>query len=181
MSYYNYVRDMTMIFAPMVRAGVPKSRMAVGFGWDTDNEITDPNDILAKCRYAIDSGYGGIMAWDITSAPTYVLDSIARYVTHTPTTFAETPLQMQQEIAAGLFVQSCGTAGVRGISYRAPFGATVDLRMYDVKGAFVRTLFHGKAGSGTVGIPFDKTSPGTYVFRLSTDSKTYTAKGFVAR
>jgi hypothetical protein len=185
MSYYNYVKDMNMIFAPMIKGGVAKSRMGVGFGWDVDNEITDPNDILAKCRYAIDSGYGGIMAWDITSAPTYVLDSIARYVTHNPATFAsEGPLQMQQPDDAGLFMHyKNGIAGLTGISYRVPGGAVGDLRMYDVKGALVRTLVLGRnaAAEGTVAIPFDKTSPGTYVFMLSANSRTYTVKGFVAR
>jgi hypothetical protein len=183
MSYYNYVKDMNMIFAPMIKAGVPKSRMGVGFGWDTDNEITDPNDIIAKCRYAIDSGYGGIMAWDITSAPTYVLDSIARYVTHNPVTLADAPLLIQHADGNGLFVCTTNnrTAGVTGIRYRAPSGEMVELGMYDVKGALVHALYRGKSNAGIVGIPFDKTSPGTYVFRLSTASTMYTAKGFVTR
>jgi hypothetical protein len=184
MSYYNYVKDMNMIFAPMIKAGVPKSRMAVGFGWDVDNEITDPNDILAKCRYAIDSGYGGIMAWDITSAPTYVLDSIARYVTHTPVTFMATPLQMQQENGTVLFVRSTGPGGAHDIYFRVPSsaaGADVDLEMYDVKGALVKTLYHGRNNSGSIGIPSGKSCSGTYVFKLSTNTTTYTTRGFFAK
>jgi hypothetical protein len=49
--------------------------------------------------------------------------------------------------------------------------------------ALVRTLVLGRnaAAEGTVAIPFDKTSPGTYVFTLSANSRTYTVKGFVVR
>lgn len=122
------------------------------------------------------------MAWDITSAPTYVLDSIARYVTHNPVTFvADGPLQLRSLDDAGIFVQNDRAAGITGIRYRAPSGGVVDVGMYDVQGALVGTLYHGRNSAGFAAIPFDKTSPGAYIFRLSADSKTYTAKGFVTR
>jgi hypothetical protein len=187
MSYYNYVKDMNMIFAPMIKAGVPKSRMSVGFGWGTDNEITDPNDILAKCRYAIDSGYGGVMAWDIvraTSVTSWILDSMARYVTHTPTTFMATPFQMQQESGTGLFVRSTGPGGAHDIYFRVPSSAAeadIDLEMYNVKGALVKTLYHGRNNSGSFGVPSDMICSGTYVFKLSTNSTIYTTRGFIAK
>jgi hypothetical protein len=179
MSYYNYVKDMTMIFAPMVKAGVPKSKMAVGFGWDTDNEITDPNDILAKCRYAIDSGYGGIMAWDITSAPTYVLDSIARYVTHNSTAAGD-PLRMATDAESGIYILGNGT-----IRFHAPAGLpgeAIDLGMYDIKGALVKTLFRGTYGAAEDrAVEIGRACPGMYVFKVSAGTKTYAAKGIIAK
>jgi hypothetical protein len=80
MSYYNRVADMDKLFKPVLDKGVAKSLQGVGFGFDTDNEITDVKDIAAKCRYAIDNGYGGIMVWDITHAPASTMDTVARYV-----------------------------------------------------------------------------------------------------
>jgi hypothetical protein len=82
MSYYNRVGDMNNIFKPVLDRGVAKTLQGVGFGFDTDNEITDINDIIAKCKYAVDNGYGGIMVWDITHAPAATMDSVAHYVTH---------------------------------------------------------------------------------------------------
>jgi hypothetical protein len=80
MSYYNRVKDMDGLFKPVLDKGVAKSLQGVGFGFDTDNEITDVADIAAKCRYAIDNGYGGIMVWDVTHAPAATMDTVARYV-----------------------------------------------------------------------------------------------------
>jgi len=101
---------------------------------------------------------------------------MARYVTHTPATFAaEGPFQMQPVNEAGLFVRN------DRISFNAAPGASVILGMYDVKGALVKTLFCGTSRSGMLDLPLDRSSSGTYVFKLKTGAKTFTAKGFVAR
>jgi hypothetical protein len=180
MSYYNYVTDMNTLFAPVLAKGVAKSLQGVGFGWDTDNEITDPNDILAKCRYAIDNGYGGIMAWDITSAPTWVLDSIARYVTHNPTSTVA-PIRMHYGSSSFLFVKNNRFTGPEEISYTVSpaGGSVVDLGMYDMKGALVKTLFHGQANAGTFSVP--RANSGEYVFKLSSGFGVVTAKAVIAR
>jgi hypothetical protein len=180
MCYYNGVNDMNGIFQPVNSRGVAKTLQGVGFGWGTDNEITDPNDILAKCRYAIDNGYGGIMAWDIVRAQTvtsWILDSLARYVTHTPVTFvAQGPLQMRQDVGAGLFVSAKGASGIAGIRFSAPRGEEVSLVMYDVKGALVKTLFTGTSGSDAMDLPLGAIGSGTYVFKLTSGGATRTAK-----
>lgn len=82
-TFYDPVTKLDKYYVDVRKLGASKTKLGIGFGWDSDKEITDPNDILAKCRYAIDSGYGGIVAWNVTMAPTYttwILDSISRYV-----------------------------------------------------------------------------------------------------
>ncbi len=181
MSYYNYVKDMNSLFAPVLKLGVPKKLQGVGFGWDTDNEVTDINDILAKCRYAIDSAYGGIMAWDITSAPTATLDSIARYVTHTATSTV-TPFQMQTQRNGNLFVKNAGQTGSYEVVYSVPSdNGFVDLGVYDLKGAVVKTLIHGPQASGMASTSFSTTVSGAYILKLSTNSGTRSTKAFMIK
>jgi hypothetical protein len=174
-------------FQPVVNKGVPKSKMGVGFGWDTDNEITDPNDILAKCRYAIDKGYGGIMAWDITSATSttpWILDSIARYVTHSVTN-ARAPFQMQIVNNANLFVKNNRFTGVNEVLYTVPpdaEGALVDLGVYDIKGALVKTVACGRRVPGEYSVVLAPGfGAGHYVVKLSEDSRVTAARALIVR
>jgi hypothetical protein len=188
MSYYNSVTDLpTSILTTSQLGTIPKSKVGVGFGWDTDNEITDPNDILAKCRYAIDNGFGGIMAWHITRATTvtsWILDSIAHYVTHNPVTYELVPAaQAQFGVNASLSVRNNRMTGLNEVFYSVPSvnGSFVDLGVYDVKGALVKTLVHGPSSLGSFSVPFATNCAGAFVIKLSTDSKVQTTKAFVVK
>jgi hypothetical protein len=183
MTYYDPVTSMLNFVGPNQIGAVPKTKVGVGFGWDTDNEITDPNDILAKCRWSIDNGYGGIMAWHITRATSitpWILDSIARYVTHNPPS-AVTPMGRQFGSNSFLFVKNNRFTGLREISYTVSpaCGSVVDLGMYDTKGALVKNLFHGRAEAGTFAVP--SANSGAYVFKLSSGSGAVTTKAIIAR
>jgi len=186
MTYYNSVTSMQSLISNQI-GSIAKIKVGVGFGWGTDNEITDPNDILAKCRWAIDNGYGGVMAWDIcraASVTSWILDSMARYVTHNPT-IVQVPNQIQYAKNANLFVKNNKTTGLNEIFYSAPsdvHGAFVDLGVYDLKGALIRTLVHGQCtASGQVSTPLQTNCAGTYVVKLTIDSRVQTAKAVVAK
>jgi hypothetical protein len=187
MTYYDPVTSMPNFVGPNQIGAVSKTKVGVGFGWDTDNEITDPNDILAKCRWAIDNGYGGIMAWHITRAQTitpWILDSIARYVTHTPVTYELVPAQQQFGDKTFLSVKSNRITGLNEVFYSVPsnvIGSFVDLGIYDVKGALVKTLVHGTSSPGAFSIPMEKNCSGMYIVKLSTDSRIQTTKAFAAK
>jgi hypothetical protein len=83
-TYSDSVKNIYSQLSSLFTRGVKKSVLGISFGWELGNYlVTDPGDILAKCRYAIDSGYGGISAWRIAQAPLitpWILDSISRYV-----------------------------------------------------------------------------------------------------
>jgi hypothetical protein len=58
----------------LVDKGVPKAKLGVGMGFDYEEgspagshaEVDcDPQACAAKCRFAIASGYGGVMIWAI--------------------------------------------------------------------------------------------------------------------
>ncbi len=69
-------RDASIVF----KLGAPKANHGIGF------DMNNLADNLAKCRLAIDSSFGGVMAWDVGKSAANAYDSIAHYVTHTPTT-----------------------------------------------------------------------------------------------
>jgi hypothetical protein len=173
MTYYDPVSRMGQLLGASVLGSIPKTRVGVGFGWDTDNEITDPADILAKCRYAIDNGFGGIMAWHISRAQTvtsWILDSIAHYVTHTPTDVLPTPAQ-RYAAAKALEARYNAMTRLGEISYTvmpsAAGAAFVDLGVYDLKGALVKTLVHGYSAPGCFVVPLATCGTGAYILRLT--------------
>jgi chitinase len=53
----------------LVVKGVPKAKLGVGIGLDYEERHAevdcDPRACAAKCRFAIDKGYGGVMIWAI--------------------------------------------------------------------------------------------------------------------
>jgi hypothetical protein len=184
MSYYNPVTDLDWIFEPVLDQGVSKALQGVGFGFDSDDEITDVHDIAAKCRYAIDKGYGGIMVWDITHAPASTSDSIAKYVSlsHTSIVHGASPgrgLASSRGMAT-LSVRSKGSDGTRVISYSSA-ADVLDLGLYDMKGSRIRTLAHGP-GAGPQSLILEGGSrpgslrPGAYVLKLSSGSDAGIAK-----
>ncbi|MDB6035791.1 MAG: chiB1 [Verrucomicrobiales bacterium] len=185
MSYYNRVKDMDGLFKPVLDKGVAKNIQGVGFGFDTDNEITDVADIAAKCRYSIDNGYGGIMVWDITHAPASTMDTVARYVSLSYTTGIST-IQNTGSNGAVLSVQRDDLTGRNEISYSVASnlnGGWVDLGLYVMQGSLVRQLAHGRGEPGLHKASFDlggapgrSVKPGAYVVRLATDANSSLAK-----
>ena len=86
------------------------------------------------------------------------------------------------ESPVSLFVNNEGVGTTRQIGYSLPSAANismVDLVVYDIKGAVVKTLVHGPADHGVFNVPF-KTA-GAYVVKLSADSRVQATKEVVVR
>jgi hypothetical protein len=177
MTYYDPVTSMPNLLSDAALKGTPHSKVGVGFGWDSDGEVKDTKDILAKCSYAIDNGFGGVMGWHITGAGADVLDGIATYVNHNATQIIPNAGERQAR-AIALMAHYDQMKRLREISYIVPLNsahnALVDLGLYDGKGALVKTLVHGSSRPGNFTIAMDNGSirPGTYVVRLSAGSTT---------
>jgi hypothetical protein len=136
----------------------------------------------AICSMVIKNGYGGIIQWCITKSTnaTANMTAIAKFVNPSTSVFAGN--QAHYDSPVSLFVKSNGMTGMNEIGYSiVNTNSMVDLCVYDIKGALVRTLVHGPASQGVFSIPFAKVSAGAYVARLSTDSKVQAAKTFIIK
>jgi len=74
--------------------------------------------------------------------------------------------------------------GLNEISFTVPAsvnGTSVELDMYDLRGALVRTIFHGTRNSGTFVAPTDNIRADTYIFRLSANSSVQTTRALIVK
>jgi hypothetical protein len=173
--------------AQFTNVGVPKTILGVGIGIGTGNGMVDGNAAAwtGKADYSINNGLGGIMEWSVTggSLQTQCFTALAPYVVHVTTpVLANKDMVIQPE--GVLVIKSNGENGPQGICYTispSSSGANVDLAVYDVKGALVKTLVHGQANSGVFRVPFAHTGAGAYVVRLATNSRTEATKSFIVR
>jgi hypothetical protein len=169
----NELNDANSVFS----LGAPKSNHGIGFDMNSQGAA----DNLAKCRLAIDNSFGGVMAWSVTGFPNDFLDSLAHYVNPNRTTTALVSSQMHSANGADLCARNIRVAGLNEIIYTVPAsvnGTSVELGMYDLRGALVKTIFHGTRNAGTFVVGMDKTSAGTYVFKLSENSSVTATKVF---
>lgn len=172
--------------AAFTSKGVPKNKLGIGYGYDTDNEVDGPNemgngpngnptDIEAKCKYTVDNGYGGIMIWEIDRAPA-VCDAIT--VKYTDKTKSVTTRMGKPRYAdfrdQGISLRVTASGGLQAIQYEMPTAGVVDLGLYDMKGNRVQNLASGARGPGKYNISLDKNqagfsiNPGAYVVKLET-------------
>jgi hypothetical protein len=188
-AYVDQVNDMyysadankylTDIFPRMIKAGVPKAKCGAGMGISMNNSVAMDT---AVCSMVIKNGFGGVIEWCITknNNGTPNMIAIAKYVNPSTSAFAQ--IQTRYDSPVSLFINSKGMTGMNEIGYSiVNTNSIVDLCVYDIKGALVRTLVHGPASQGVFSVPFAKVSAGAYVARLSTDSKVQAAKTFVIK
>jgi hypothetical protein len=168
----NELNDANYVF----RLGAPKGNHGIGFDMNSQGAA----DNLAKCRLAIDNGFGGVMMWSVTAAPDAFLDSLARYVNPNRTTIALAPSQMRHANPASLSVRINSATGLNEISFSVPSSVNgmVDLGMYDLRGRLVKTVFHGTRNAGSFVAGMDKTCAGTYIFKLCENSSVAATKAF---
>ncbi len=179
----------------LISKGVAKTRLGVGMGYDytetPNHEIDcDPTAVRNKCLYAINSGYGGVMTWAIEmdetkygKGKTPCQDTLAHYV-NKATTFAWQNSDPENETPKFSLVCNGVAHGFGKISYCIPASekaSFVDLGIYSVNGALVKTLVQGQCNPGVFTIPFEQASSGTYFIKLSVNSKTSFAKATMVK
>ena len=188
-AYVDQVNDMdysssasnylSSIFPTMTRAGAPKTKCGAGMGISMGNSVQHDIDI---CNMVINNGYGGIIMWAITkndSGPKNMA-ALAQFV---PTSTSEIATRAEQVFSPiTLNITKNGSAGVSEIRYSIPNsfnGSTVDLGVYNLKGALVKILAHNSGMTGAFSIPWAQTGAGKYIVKLSADSKMQVAKAVV--
>jgi hypothetical protein len=192
MSYWTNAGGMNGFMSPLLSAGIPKKILGVGMGLDpADNEIDqDSSSCRAKCQYALNNGYGGVMTWDISGAANKLLcyQAIAKYVplASTPVLVCLRPYSGQQQ---NPLIRICkGQSGMLEIVYTVPqssnnSGVFADVSIFDVRGALVQAVRHGNTVSGTYRMPLLgnerstlSSSSGAYIIKLSTEKGNAIAK-----
>jgi chitinase len=152
--------------------GVPKSKLGIGYGYDTDNEVDAPNsmgngpdgnpkDVAAKCQYAIDNGYGGVMIWEIDRAPRACDSATALFVNKD----AVAPLARFSSVGNPEMTLVVESGSLR---YGLAAPGFVDLGVYDARGSLVRSLARGPQEAGPHTLALSPLRPGAYLIRLAT-------------
>ncbi len=176
MSYWSLIGNMQNEMNTFTSKGFAKEKLGVGYGYDNDGEvdINNPNDIGAKCLFAINGGYGGVMVWEVALACTKCADTTAYYVNKDiansihPSFAARMAAKPQISFA---LVNNGENANLR---YIVPAAAFVDMKMFNMRGMLVRDLVHGDMQAGTYTIPIVKNNetapinPGAYIVKMAT-------------
>ena len=172
--------------AQFTNLGVPKTILGVGIGIGTGGGMVDSNLAAwtGKADYSINNGLGGIMEWAVTGGAKQVacFAALVPYVVHLPSTSVFSPSMVAMEQPQGtLIIRTAGANGPQEICYTLSKSANVDLGVYDIRGALVKSLVSGPASQGVFSVPFARTSAGAYVVKLSTDSKIQATKELIVR
>jgi len=170
MSYWTLVGGMQSYVNSFTSRGIPKSLLGIGWGYDTDGEVdvNNPNDIGAKCLFAIDGGYGGVMIWEIARACSKCQDTNAYYVNKSITSVR--PMFIANKESAHIFSVQSGNI----IRYTLSSAEFVEAGLFTLKGVLVKTLIYQKQQPGTYSIflgtdnIYGSYPPGLYLFKMAT-------------
>lgn len=196
MSYYDYLTGggapIPSQLAAFTSRGVPKSKLGLGYGYGSDNEVDAPNiagngpngnptDVDAKCQYTINNGYGGIMIWAVGSAPR-MCDSVTAYYINKSATpiLAMAPIERSQQSIFSIV--NGASDGISRIRFTVPATGSIDMRLFTLDGALVRTLYHGSHEPGTFSLALDRgasglpVAPGMYVLKMATPASSQAGK-----
>jgi GH18 family chitinase len=199
MSYWTDVNGMPGQMKSFTDKGVDKTKLGVGYGYDTDGEtdVNNPKDIGAKCAYALKSGFGGIMIWEIARACAACDDSTAHYVDKTVTGVRPMDgMRSARMRAATLSITTDGVYGAREIRYTVPeiaggnqgSGSPINLSLYDAGGTLVKTMVDGNRKPGAYILPLDGKNgsgsalrPAAYMVKMSTPTGVSAAEAVITR
>jgi GH18 family chitinase len=177
MSYWALVGGLNPQMQAFTSKGVPKTKLGVGWGYDTDGEVdvNNPNDIGAKCLYCLDNGYGGVMVWEVARACAKCQDTNAYYVNKNATSIHPSFLARMYNETHPLFslVNSNGS-GDCFIRYSVPTASFVDMKLFNMKGIMVRNLVQGEQQAGNYTLSLGRSNSaipinsGAYVVKMAT-------------
>ncbi len=187
MSYYNDVNSMAGQVASFTSQGIPKSKLGIGYGYDTDNEVDGPNecgngadgnptDINAKCLWAINNGCGGVMVWEVDRAPKKCDSVTAFYVNKTVTSVVDGPFASMRHAPKAVFsIVNNAASGINELHYSVLSEEAVNLEIFNMNGALVQRIARGMQHPGidysiSVGKNNANVSakPGVYVLKVAT-------------
>jgi hypothetical protein len=188
MSYYGTITGgdvpIPQQLAAFTSRGVAKSKLGIGYGYDTDNEVDGPNecgngpdgnpsDIDAKCKYAIANGIGGMMIWEVDRAPAKCDSVTALYCSkNAPISIQAMPGAVGHQGSRFMFsIVNNGSAGATEIRYSVPSAQIVNLELFNMKGALVQNLANGNREPGknyTVSLARNSVGSGSYVVKMVT-------------
>jgi hypothetical protein len=157
-------------------AGAPKSKVGAGLGISMGMTPTITEEM---CKMVIAEGWGGLIQWDVTKnkgAPANMA-VIAKYVNPVSTgIYTGQPTRYRQQVTLavenGKLIRYSLPSGVSG--------STVDLGLYDLKGALVKTLFRGHAAAGENKVELGAPETGAYVLRLKSGDAFLGSKPLIA-
>ncbi len=193
MSYYDLLNSSSAPISGQVASltskGVPKTKIGVGYGYDTDQEVDGPNecgngpdgnpgDINGKTLYAIDNGCGGVMIWEIDRAPAKC-DSVTAFYCKKQAPISPVlsmPMTASRKAQRTMLsILTNGTTGAKEIRFSVPSAEAVNLELFNLNGALVRTIAKGMREPGVnYSISLGKNNsnvsviPGTYVLKFAT-------------
>jgi hypothetical protein len=163
------------------KAGAAKSKLGIGMGISMGNSVQHVNEI---CNMVLAQGYGGIIEWDVTrngGAPANMA-AIAPFINPSVGIFTSGPTRYREAITLSI---DAGNGGLPHIRYSLPEAARssqVELGLYDMQGALIRTLFTGTARSGDNDVPFTRPgAAGNYLIRLSAGNASLASKAILSR
>jgi hypothetical protein len=193
MSYWTLVGGMAGYMKKFTDKGVPKTVLGVGYGYDTDGEldVDNPTDVDAKCRFAIDNGYGGVMVWEISRACAACNDNTAKYVNKSAPTAVRPGMEARRAFMESrtLAVVSNPFTGSRDIRYSVASkdgnAAVIDLGLYDMAGGLVKSLAKGPSLPGDYSVPLNgsgvSAGQGAYVVKLVSPAGVESAPALLSR
>jgi len=186
MWYGAKAKDYPGYLQTFIGMGAPKSKCAPGIGIDPQTGNLGSQDCVDLCNMVVNDGYGGIMIWDIVNKGNAPGDftAIAPFV---PAQASGTvsPQSLCATSSSSLSVRYNRAMGISEIRYSLPSaftGGDVDIGVFDIKGALVKTLVHGPARAGAFDVPFAQTcASGTYVVKMSANNTLLNSKEVFAR
>ena len=163
-------------------AGAAKSKVGAGMGVSMGMTV---QQVTEMCNMVVASGYGGVIAWDVTrnkNAPAGMA-AIVPFVPPPGTVFTSQPTRYAERVT--LSIDAGDATGLLRISYSIPSasrGANIELGIYDMGGALVKTLVNGPAMGGVQSVSFNRPgAAGTYIVRLSAGNASLASKAAIVR
>jgi GH18 family chitinase len=193
MSYDIRVAHIASELNEFTSRGVPKAKMGIGIGIgasrvEGDGSLGDgtPAEWTGKANFALNNGCGGIMEWEINngSLEASCFKTLEPFINKPQVSIMATaPQSFEKETS--LSTASNRTTGRSEISFSVTSpgsdGAFIDLSVFDLRGALIQRILHGHSNPGAYVIGLDQNGSGasfkagTYIVRLSSDSKSEAA------
>ncbi len=166
-----------------ISEGAPKSKLGAGIGIASVYNLS-AQDCTDLCNMVVNDSDGGVMEWCLSNEGqlTSKLSAIAKFVPTPTSILPENSLQPEMAVAPGLTViQKNGVVDVNYIVPSFCSGTIMDLGIFSLKGALVKTIFHGPSSAGSYCMALGGTAPGSYIVRLSANNTVSAAKAVVLK